>query len=459
MVRLNKAVLVLAVFTSLCASATNLEAKSKVKSKPVAIIGVNELIIKRNYKAAFALLQAQANGGSADAAVRLAEMYRIGLGTAKNDLAARDWLERAASAGSSKARALLQNLDQNQVAVTVKKTTGDKTSTVAIAGGSPDFSKLPKRPEGQPDWLTLAAARKSPNVITALAKSNDLDKPNQAILAAIKNGDINTSQQLLARKAASGTDSLGQTALMLAIKSGNAELINIVMQSKLDVGAKSLAGKTAVDIAAQNCQARILAKLVENGASVDEKETAFQPLILIMQNCTNWAEFKPFFKAANFNVSDVLGRTAAWYAAAKGDAPLLAWLVDSGADLGIADKEGFTPLHAAAANKQPFAVRFILSKSGSADKVSARGTSPLMLAAAVGCMECMSPLIEKSSDINVKNNDGDNALIYAVRARQGAVAAQLIEKGGNAEARNGSGDNANKLAELIGLTILKGSTQ
>jgi ankyrin repeat protein len=82
-----------------------------------------------------------------------------------------------------------------------------------------------------------------------------------------------------------------------------------------------------------------------------------------------------------------------------------------------------------------------------------------MLAAASGCDECVSPLIEKSSDMNSKNMDGDNALIFAVRSRQGELAALLIEKGGNADARNGSGDNANKLAELIGLTILKGSTQ
>jgi ankyrin repeat protein len=459
MVRLSNAAFALAIFTILCASASNLEAKSKVKLKPLAITSANELIIKRNYKAAFAFVQTQANGGDAAAALRLAEFYRIGLGTTKNDVAAREWLQKSADAGNRKARALLQNLDQNPVAATVKKTAGDTTSAVALVDGIPDFSKLPKRREGQPDWLTLAAARKNPNVIAALSKSADLDKSNQAIFAAIKNGDINTSQQLLTGKAGTSTDLRGQTALMLAINSGNPELINVVLQSKLDIAAKSLNGKTAVDIAVQNCQPRILAKLIENGAPVGENESSFQPLIMVVQNCNNWPEFKPYFKAANFSVTDALGRTAAWYAAAKGDASLLAWLLESGADLGFADKEGFTPLHAAAANKQPFAIRYILSKSDGADRASARGTTPLMLAAAAGCRDCISPLIEKTSDINLKNNDGDTALIYAVRGRQSAVAAQLIEKGGNADARNGSGDNANKLAELIGLTILKGSTQ
>jgi uncharacterized protein len=456
MVRLNHAVLAMAIFTSLSVTASNLEAKSKVKSKSVATIGANELIIKRNYKAAFALLLAQANRGNVDAELRVAGMYRVGLGTAKNDLIARNWLQKAERAGSAKARTLLQNLDQNQVAATFKKTAEGNS---AIAEGRADLTKLPKRPDDQSDWLTLAAARKNLDVVANLTKTNNPDRSSQALFAAIKNGDLNSSQQLISQGLSNNKNPSGQTALMLAVNSGNAELINILLQGKQDIAAKSLNGKTAIDIAAYNCQPRILARLIENGALVYEKQTTFQPLILIVQNCSNWPEFKAYFKAANFNVTDALGRTAAWYAAAKGDAPLLAWLADSGADLGVSDVEGFTPLHAAAAYKQAFALRYILSKSDNADKVSTRGTSPLMLAAAVGCNECVLPLIEKTTDINLKNNDGDNALIYAVRGRQSTLAAQLIEKGGNADARNGSGDNAIKLAELLGLAILKGSTQ
>jgi hypothetical protein len=58
----------------------------------------------------------------------------------ENDTAARDWLQRTAEAGNSKARALLLNFDQNPVAATVKKTADDKTVTVVFANGSPDFS-------------------------------------------------------------------------------------------------------------------------------------------------------------------------------------------------------------------------------------------------------------------------------------------------------------------------------
>jgi ankyrin repeat protein len=460
MARLNAATLKFAIFTSLCLYSPSLEAKSKAKPKAVTQVNFNSLIIKRNYKAAFAALQSQANRGDSSAAFRLAEMYRLGLGTSKDYNTARNWLVKAASAGNNKASALLQRLDQNQVAATIKKTTGGDTPSLALANVSADFSKLPRRPVGQPDWLTLAAARKNADVIAGFTKFDGTTKADFALLAAVKIGDLTTSKSLVAQKITGIADSRGQTPLMLAVGSGNAELTNIVLQGKkTDFTAKDLRGKTAVDIAAQNCQPAILAKLIENGASVEEKESPVQPLILITQNCKNWPEFKPFFKAANVNASDSLGRTAAWYAAAKGDASLLALLADSGADLALADKDGFTPLHAAAANKQPFSVRYILSKLDSADKFSARGTSPLMLAAASGCDECVSPLIEKSSDMNSKNMDGDNALIFAVRSRQGELAALLIEKGGNADARNGSGDNANKLAELIGLTILKGSTQ
>jgi ankyrin repeat protein len=457
MVLLSKTAFSFAILTSLVISGPAFSAKIKAVVKAET----NTLIIKRNYKAAVALLTTLAKNGDSKAQYRLAEFYRLGLGTAKDENAARLWLTSASKAGNAKASALLKRLDET-APPTVKKSATQGSGNSSVSSSGVDFSKLPNRQAGQPDWLTLAVARKNTGVVSDITSAKLImpkGNTNLALVIATKNGDIFIVQKLLVGNVTSDVDTRGQTPLMLAVASGNAELANALLQSKSSLLTKDHKGHSAAELAAANCQPAIFAKLIEAGAEADDKDSNQHPLILIAQNCSNWTDFKRFFSGANFNASDMLGRSAAWHAAAKGDESLLAWLADSGADLALPDKAGLSPLHIAAVNKQVFAVRYLLSKLDKADPVTERGTTPLMLAAFNGCVECISTLLEKSADLNLKNVDGDSSLMFAVRGQNSTLATQLIEKGANIGARNNSGETPSKLAEKFGLAILKGSSE
>jgi ankyrin repeat protein len=457
MAPLRKTAVSLAILSSIFVCSASLAAK-KVKPKPVIQTNTNVLIIKRNYTTAFAVLSAQALKGDGKAQYKLAELYRLGLGTKKDAEAARQWFASAAKAGNAKAAYVLSRMNEVAPATQVKLASDASTNAATAL----NFSNLPERKKGQPDWLTLAVARKNADVVTGLTTAKFVapkTNPNFALVTATKNADQATVQKLMTSNVAQETDARGQTPLMLAVTSGDVELSNTLLHGKSSLNATNHKGATAIELAAQNCQPAIFSKLIEAGAEAADKNAIQHPLILIAQSCTNWPDFKRFFAGANFNALDGLGRSAAWYAAAKGDTSLLAWLVDSGADLAIADKTGLSPLHSAAAARQPFSLRYILAKSDKVDLRSERGTTPLMLAAYTGCSECVTPLLEKSADMNLKNNDGDTSLMFAVRGQQALLAADLIKSGANIDARNDSGDSPAKFAEKIGLTILKGSNE
>jgi uncharacterized protein len=457
MVLLSKTAFSFAILTSLVISGPAFAAKVKTVVKADA----NTLIIKRNYKVAVEMLKTLAKSGDSNAQYRLAELYRLGLGTNRDENAARLWLTSASKAGNAKAALLLKRLN-NTAPPTIKKAATGGSSNSPTSSTGVDFTKLPNRLAGQPDWLTLAVARKNLAVvsnITSAKFSSPKDNTNLALVTATKNADIATLQKLVSGNVASEADTRGQTPLMVAVASGNAELANTLLQSKASLLAKDSKGRSIVELAAADCQPAIFAKLIEAGAEADNKGGNQHPLILIVQNCSNWPDFKRFFSGINFNAMDSLGRGAAWYAAAKGDESLLAWLADSGADMAQADKAGLSPLHIAAMNKQIVVVRYLLSKLDKADPVSERGTTPLMLAAFNGCVECVSPLLEKSASLDLKNVDGDTSLMFAVRGQNSALATQLIEKGANIDARNNSSETPRKLAEKFGLAILKGSSE
>lgn len=128
------------------------------KLKPPAKSGANDLILKRNYKSAFLTLQNRANAGENGAQYKLAQLYRIGLGTNKDSDAAIFWLEKASAAGNRKAENLLGRLKKASPP-TVKRIAS--SGAVSTGPDAVNFASLPARTQGRPDWLTIAGARKS----------------------------------------------------------------------------------------------------------------------------------------------------------------------------------------------------------------------------------------------------------------------------------------------------------
>ena len=85
-------------------------------------------------------------------------------------------------------------------------------------------------------------------------------------------------------------------------------------------------------------------------------------------------------KGANPNATDALSRTALHYAAALGQAKIMALLLESNAKINEQDEEGFTPLMRAAQNGHLDAAELLLGAGAVKDLTNARGETAIALA-------------------------------------------------------------------------------
>jgi uncharacterized protein len=421
---------------------------------PAGTANVDKLIIRRNYNAAFVVLTMQANTGDAVAQFRLGTLYRLGLGTARDEIAAAGWFARSAKAGNASAVLVLKRMASKTPATPKKPANSINTDRVSTGTGIA-LDRLPPRPAGQADWITLASARNQDRTLKTLLenlKAADLNKrTGSAIAVAARTSNI---QSLAALIAAGGdvnqADVRGVTPLMRAVESRNVDSVDAVLQGKPDLLKADQAGNTAMGLAAKRCQPNIMHILLEAGADFGNIGGVESPLVNTVKYCADWLPFVRFLPAMDTNMTDKRGRSAAWYAAANGNLQALEKLLAAGANPSLPDKDGFTPLHAAAVNGQQDVVRYIISRGGPASPVALDGTTPLMLATYSGCLECMQLFMVNLTNINEKNSHGDTALMYAVRGGHGDLAKRLIDDGANA-----NDDTALKLAKRLQLPELQ----
>lgn len=238
---------------------------------------------------------------------------------------------------------------------------------------------------------------------------------------------------------------------MIALTMSSDELTNLLLDKSPALG---MANSDTISLATKTCQPNTVTKLLGSATQSNSNLNAS----LIAKNCNNWQDFKSLLAGSNLNTKDGSGRTAASYAAEKGDTPLLAWLGKSGADLSLADSDGLSPLHIASLHKQAFSVRYLMSVVSNINAANSPDIPPLMFAAYAGCTDCLSSFLETSDQLDAKNNDGDTSLIFAIRGQQTAVATTLVERGANLNAQNIAGDTPAKLAERLGFPLLKGTS-
>ena len=139
---------------------------------------------------------------------------------------------------------------------------------------------------------------------------------SQELFAAAQSGDAAKTQQLLAAGADhAATDEAGETALMLAAREGHVAAVKALIAAGADVNAKSPQGWTA------------LAKAAYNG----ETERGYVEAIEVLHEAGALVDEPIFF-----------GITPLMLASGGGDASVVEWLINNGADVLTANEGGRT---------------------------------------------------------------------------------------------------------------------
>lgn len=198
------------------------------------------------------------------------------------------------------------------------------------------------------------------------------------------------------------------SALMLAAIGGYDEIVAEAIRRGADVNARSEDGISALLLAVENDNVVGATALIEAGADVNVLPS---PLVC------------------------AVGRDS-W--------DMVRFLIDKGADVNMADKDGLSPLVVAARGGDEDVVRLLVEHGAEVDARDMDGVTPLVKACEFRRWGAVKTLLDLGADVNATNGDGRTALAATVEALIGegedaglGALRVLIKRGADVEAKNG----------------------
>ena len=119
------------------------------------------------------------------------------------------------------------------------------------------------------------------------------------------------------------------------------------------------------------------------------------------------------------------GKTCLQVAAHQGHLNLVNYLLTTGANVNIVDKEGDSTLHYAAFGNQPEIMRVLLQSNANINVLNASHCTALHISAHKKPPHCVRVLLEFNADVNVQDSYGDTALHDAI-GKENADVVELL---------------------------------
>jgi len=136
---------------------------------------------------------------------------------------------------------------------------------------------------------------------------------------------------------------MGLTPLMLAIAKENIDLVDALIDAKVDVNFVDNAGMTALVFAANKNNKRIVQLLRRGGARIEMVGNNLTGLMMAARNSSVELIQVMNPTAAEINLPAEDGWTAIYFAITRQDADVVKYLLDHGACTGVKDVEQQTP--------------------------------------------------------------------------------------------------------------------
>jgi len=183
------------------------------------------------------------------------------------------------------------------------------------------------------------------------------------------------------------------------------------------------------------------------GISVKSKDEWVQPLIWAVELGRTETVRALLEKGADVNAARKDGVTALMIAASAGDRATVRYLLEKGAKVNPKDEDRWTALFSAAFAGRTDVVRTLLDKGVNLNDVDRIGQTALMVAAVRGHTDTVCVLAQSGIDVNAIDKDGRTALMYAADLGHTDTVRALLERGADTAARNAQGATALQLAQ------------
>ena len=263
---------------------------------------------------------------------------------------------------------------------------------------------------GKPEMLRL--------LLDAGANPNLAGKSGTTPLAlAVVAGNVENARLLLEAGADVNASSKGRTALMAAVRENDAQkaaaLVRLLLAAGADINATDQGGRTALMLAAREAQPELIQTLLEAGAHPKAQDKQGKTALDWALEGGNGKALAPLIQRTGVPVNP--GKVLSETAAVGNEDIIKALLAAHVAADATAAGELWTPLVTAAFHCQIESIRLLLAAGANPNATSIAGRTALMEAASHCRAEAVKLLLEAGANPNAMGDVGDSALTCAAQ--------------------------------------------
>uniref|UniRef100_A0A8B9CLQ1 Ankyrin 2 n=1 Tax=Anser brachyrhynchus TaxID=132585 RepID=A0A8B9CLQ1_9AVES len=228
----------------------------------------------------------------------------------------------------------------------------------------------------------------------------------------------------------------GETALHMAARAGQVEVVRCLLRNGALVDARAREEQTPLHIASRLGKTEIVQLLLQHMAHPDAATTnGYTPLHISAREGQVDVASVLLEAGASHSMSTKKGFTPLHVAAKYGSLEVAKLLLQRRASPDSAGKNGYTPLHIAAKKNQMQIATTLLNYGAETNILTKQGVTPLHLASQEGHTDMVTLLLEKGSNIHVATKTGLTSLHLAAQEDKVNVAEILTKHGANQDAQ------------------------
>ena len=293
------------------------------------------------------------------------------------------------------------------------------------------------------------------------------DERTTALMWTVRGENLEMAQTLFRAGAnPSAQNNEGKTVLMLAVETGNLEIVKAViaaLASKADLSLKDNEGKTALIHAVERGYLEGMEALIAAGADLSIQDNKGKTALIYAVETGILEVVETVIAAgADLSIRDKDGRTVLMLAVKTGNLEILDVLYTAGATkLDLRDNGGFTALRIAieyavlirvsdvAIRENLEIVKFFINKGADLDLPDNIGSTILIWLAEwhrhLNVLEVLNLVIAAGAKLDLRNKNGRTALMYAVWNEHLEVVEIVIAAGADPSIRDNEGNTALEL--------------
>lgn len=288
-----------------------------------------------------------------------------------------------------------------------------------VAGKSKPGPDMPRVPAGGAQPGAQLSLEQQERIIERLLIAVGEGKKEEVEKLLKAGADVN-GRRMVARESSDGRP----TPLMVASERGCLEIVRLLLDAGANADVADDHKRTALMFASSSGNADVAGLLLDRGANVNAG-----PHTPLMCAC------------------------AGKHAGSKGYRETVKLLLARGADVHAVDPEyGTTALLRSIFSNDVEIVRMVLDAGADVNAATKDGETALM-GAAVGKLDIAKLLIERGANVDAQNSSGDTALIRAVSQDHTEIVRVLLDAGWDIDARNRVGKTA------LSIAIDRGNTE